>query len=968
MNTKLEQFPATNPNPVLTVEKGGTVLYSNTAGESLLHEWGVVVGKKLPSYIIVFVQRVISRNSPEKLEVKVGNRVYVISFHPLPKEECVNIYGFDVSDHKEFEEKLRESEKKYHGLFENMLDGFAYCKMLYDDCGNPIDFIYLDINSAFERLTGLKEVTGKRVTEVIPGIKEQHPELFDAYSRVALTGQPERFEIELKSLGMWLWVSVYSTEREHFVAVFDNITERKRMEEALRESEAKLNSLFESLPIGISILDKDRNTIFTNPYLESILDMSTEELANRVYDKRRYIHVDGSDFAISDMPSTVALNEKRSVSNVEVGVVKEDCSRIWTSVNAVLLPYSDWCVVVTTTDITERKKAEEALKKAHESLEAKVKERTSELEEAQRMAHIGNWVWDIATDKAYWSDELYHIFGRNPQEFAPTYYEYLNYAHPDDRDYADNAHKGALNGKSFSIDHRIILANGEVRTVHIQTEVIFDGENVPIRLKGTVQDITERKRIEEQLRYLANIVESSNDAIGTMSLDGIITNWNKGAEQVYGYSAEEILGKPISTLAPPHLDKETTKRIEIIKQGDNVHQYETSRLRKDGKTINVSITLSPVLDMHGKLTDVSFNARDITERKKVEEKLRESEEKYRNIVETANESISIIDSRGIVTFANKKLWDMLGYSVEESINKSAYDLIEDAEAFKRKQEDRLKGVSDTYELKAVRKDGSKLWVLASVKPLFNEKGEYIGSLGMFTDITKRKEAEEALKNLEIARKKEIHHRIKNNLQVISSLLDLQAEQFSNRECINDSEVLRAFRESQDRVTSMALIHEELYRGGETDKLDFSSYIKELVDNLFLTYMVGNKDISLKMDLMENAFFDMDTAIPLGIIINELVSNSLKYAFVDRDKGEIRISLHKEETGGCKSEDISTPYVLSFSDNGVGIPEDINIEDLDSLGLQLVISLVEQLDGELELKRDNGTEFTIRFTVTENNTL
>ena len=155
-------------------------------------------------------------------------------FTPYPKKNVVNISGFDISDQKELEEKLRESERRYHLLFENMLDGFAYCRMLYDDCGHPVDFIYLDTNSAFEQLTGLKEVKGKRVTEVIPGIKEPHPELFDAYSRVALTGQPERFEIEFKPLGIWLSISVYSTEREHFVAVFDNITERKRAERALR--------------------------------------------------------------------------------------------------------------------------------------------------------------------------------------------------------------------------------------------------------------------------------------------------------------------------------------------------------------------------------------------------------------------------------------------------------------------------------------------------------------------------------------------------------------------------------------------------------------------------------------------------------------------------------------------------------------------------------------------------------------
>ncbi len=269
-------------------------------------------------------------------------------------------------------------------------------------------------------------------------------------------------------------------------------------------------------------------------------------------------------------------------------------------------------------------------------------------------------------------------------------------------------------------------------------------------------------------------------------------------------------------------------------------------------------------------------------------------------------------------------------------------------------------------------NGEERIVHEQVEVIFDKENIPVRMRGTVQDITERKKAEEALANIEIARKKEIHHRIKNNLQVISSLLDLQAEQFRNREDIKDSEVLEAFRESQDRVISMALIHEELYKGGGFETLNFSPYIEELAENLFQTYRLGNTDISLNMDLEENIFFDMDTAVPLGMIINELVSNSLKHAFIGRDKGEIRIKLRREENAECinsieesKNEDCkSTSFTLTVSDNGVGIPENLDIEDLDSLGFQLVTSLVDQLDGELELKRNNGTEFTIRFTVTE----
>ncbi len=208
--------------------------------------------------------------------------------------------------------------------------------------------------------------------------------------------------------------------------------------------------------------------------------------------------------------------------------------------------------------------------------------------------------------------------------------------------------------------------------------------------------------------------------------------------------------------------------------------------------------------------------------------------------------------------------------------------------------------------------------------------------------------------------------------MISSLLDLQAEKFRAREHFKDLEVLNAFRESQDRVISIALIHEELHEGKGKDTLNFSPYLHRLVENLFQTYTLGNADISLNMDLEENIFFDMDTAVPLGLIVNELVSNSLKYAFQGRDKGIIKIRLNREENGktvSSKHENRkegyrSTNFILTVSDNGVGISEGFSMEDSDTLGTQLVTALVDQLDGKIDLKKDSGTEFIIRFSIPE----
>lgn len=272
------------------------------------------------------------------------------------------------------------------------------------------------------------------------------------------------------------------------------------------------------------------------------------------------------------------------------------------------------------------------------------------------------------------------------------------------------------------------------------------------------------------------------------------------------------------------------------------------------------------------------------------------------------------------------------------------------------------GKSIPHELKITCAiDGKERDFLAHKATYSSVSGEIIGIVGVMLDITQRKKAEQALLKTEEIRKKEIHHRIKNNLQVISSLLSLQAEHFSDRE------VRESFHDSQNRVISMSLIHEELYKTGETgnfETFDFKAYLQKLANELFRSYVVGNQDIHLKLDL-ESVFLGMDTGIPLGIIINELVSNSLKHAFPE-GRGEIQIRLHRIGISKIKGEYRGTgrheasEFLLVVSDNGIGLSEKIDFKHTSSLGLQLVNILVEQIEGSIELVGGTGTEFRIKF--------
>ena len=255
------------------------------------------------------------------------------------------------------------------------------------------------------------------------------------------------------------------------------------------------------------------------------------------------------------------------------------------------------------------------------------------------------------------------------------------------------------------------------------------------------------------------------------------------------------------------------------------------------------------------------------------------------------------------------------------------------------------------------------WVHELIHNVCNASGETVFIQGYAYDITQRKKVEETLAKAEEIGMREIHHRIKNNLQVVSSLLSLQAEKFK------DKDVIEAFRESENRVVSMSIIHEELYKSEDATSIDFAAYLRKLTADLLRSYRVGNEKVKLLLEA-DSTFLGIDTAIPLGIVINELFSNSLKYAFPRGAEGEIRIFLYRNEADGQKTgfaeatgnkvPETSSRFTLIYSDNGARFPENVNFKNPGTLGLQLVNALVDQINGTIELEKEKETKFTIRF--------
>jgi two-component sensor histidine kinase len=262
------------------------------------------------------------------------------------------------------------------------------------------------------------------------------------------------------------------------------------------------------------------------------------------------------------------------------------------------------------------------------------------------------------------------------------------------------------------------------------------------------------------------------------------------------------------------------------------------------------------------------------------------------------------------------------------------------------------GQDFVVEMRYIRPDGTYLWVNKSVSTVRDPDGQPKYAVAVIRDITQRKQAEEhveaAMREKEVLLK-EIHHRVKNNLQVISSLFHLQSRYAKDRRA------LELFKESQNRVRSIALIHEQLYRSKELSRIDLTEYIRSLTVNLARTYGVHSDAVRLKINA-HNVLLSADTAISCGLIINELVSNSLKYAFPPGKDGEIQIDLRPAQ---------DNQFILTVRDNGVGLPKDLDFRNTESLGLQLVTTLTDQLGGAIELDRGGGTAFSLVFKELKN---
>ncbi len=469
------------------------------------------------------------------------------------------------------------------------------------------------------------------------------------------------------------------------------------------------------------------------------------------------------------------------------------------------------------------------------------------------------------------------------------------------------------------------------------------------------KEIEEHKRtqekLEEQKNYTRNIIESSLDMIIAVDETGNITEFNKASQDLFGYSLEEILGAPMRML---YESKKEYDEVSATLKKSGSYSGEITNISKENRKFTSLLSASLIINDKGAIIGSMGVSRDITEYRANERRALEEKAKLESIFNsTENMLMWTMDKDYKLTSFNNNTLNWFQEFIKEipQLDEPILPVIERHldENYNQGQlkafDHAFNGKPQQFEFAVKSEEAGTIWLQAFLNPVYVDgKLEEVSCL--MYDNTERKQIDrkirDSLKEKEVLLQ-EVHHRVKNNLQVISSILNLQSSY------VSDPSTLDILQESQNRIKSMSFIHETLYRTTDFSSINFSEYIKSLSHNLIQSYRLQNCTVDFVADI-DTIEMSIDQSIPCGLIVNELVSNALKYAYKDRKKGKLIIELKE------KGNQVS----LKISDDGVGLPENFKYEKNDSLGVQLVYSLTEQLDGTIEVNSEKGTSFLITF--------
>jgi len=493
---------------------------------------------------------------------------------------------------------------------------------------------------------------------------------------------------------------------------------------------------------------------------------------------------------------------------------------------------------------------------------------------------------------------------------------------------------------------------------NISAEKKLEDESLRARLAEKNNDILvkvirERNAVQAKLNTIFN---TSSHLIWTVDCNYKISSFNENYQNVLNnfYETKIEKGNDYKLLYQSILKEEEyhfwIDKFELAFKGKNI-VFETRQNVKSNVTLYREVFLNPTFDVNQNVVEVVAISHDITERKANELKSLEQSAKLNAIFESGDQLMWTVSKTKKLTSFNQNYSTAVSelYNYAPVASSHAENDLNTVDPFwNDSYKNAFNGKKVEFFLEKNTLKGESIVRQIILSPIKDLENNIVEVSGIAFDITKNKKNEErisqSLKEKEILLK-EVHHRVKNNMQVISSILNLQSSY------VTDEYALSLLKECQNRIKSMAYIHEGLYQTKNFESVNFTEYLSTLIKNLIHTYSVNSKKVKLVLNLSE-LFLNLDLSIPCGLIINEIISNSLKYAFTNRMDGIIFVNLAIEKE----------IVRIEVGDNGVGIPAHVDIKQTQTLGLQLVDTLIEQIDGTLELDRKNGTKFIIKFKI------
>ncbi len=746
-------------------------------------------------------------------------------------------------------------------------------------------------------------------------------------------------------------------------ALEPEITPPQEMEQLLEGREIQLNEILDRA-IATSIVrfrvfpNRDWVYDYQSVGCETLFGYTSQEITSNKNLWMSRVHPQDVETVI--LPLFEDICAERTTS-VEFRFYHKDGSELWFSATYTSdydATANCWIVTGSTHDITER----QAAMRDRQLIEAELRERNNFIEQIVNYSPQLLYIFDpINASNVYLNSQSVEILGYTPEEIQQWGAKFfLDVLHPDDlvlRERNLKYWQNAVDGEVLITEYRMKCKDGSWRWLRSR-EVVFtrDENNVVNKVLGITEDISESKRAEQALQEQETFLRSIYDGVGesifvidVVNDDFHFVSFNPTCEAITGLMTSDIQGKTPEQLFRAAIAASLRQRYQdCLQAGEPITYEQFSSIT--GQENWWLTCLTPLRDENSRIYRIVGNSVNITERKRTEQMLELQAVITRNMAE----GICLISATdGVFVYTNPKFEQMFGYDSGELIGQhvSIINYTDDNTDAKTVY-DRLATIvmqngAATYEVHNLKKDGTPFWCSATAS-VFDHPEYGTVFVGVQQDITEQKQAQEkiktSLKEKEVLLQ-EIHHRVKNNLGIVSSLLQMQFRR------TQDTQVKSILRDSQNRIASIALVHEKLYRSPVFADINFSQYITDLTTHLFETYNVNFSQIQLKTQV-DYASLDMKTAIPCGLILNELVSNALKYAFPDNIQGEIKVSFYSENDHNLS---------LIIEDNGVGLPADFDSKQFTTLGLTLVQGLVKQLQGTIEINSQPGTKFKITFT-------